>query len=316
VLRGSIFQWVKEGRSIEAAGRVPLVHPHSYHYTHLVAAERRLELPGSTLFLNHFPRAERLRLALGFGLLVVFLVWESIAPAFRWFGSPRARLAHGWRNYLLGFINVILAGLFFVQLWLLATKWVARNDFGLLNVVDIPVWARVGIAVLWLDLWTYAWHWLNHHVGFLWRFHRMHHTETSLDITSAVRFHFGEIVLSGLLRVPLILLLGLTFKELLIYETLLFSVVQFQHANIRIPAGIERWLSWIIVSPGFHRVHHSTDWKESNSNFSSLLSIWDRIFRTRAEKLVPGGTAAPFGVTGMSSPEQQTLVALIESPLE
>jgi sterol desaturase/sphingolipid hydroxylase (fatty acid hydroxylase superfamily) len=144
----------------------------------------------------------------------------------------------------------------------------------------------------------------------------MHHTETSLDITSAVRFHFGEIVLSGLLRVPLILLLGLTFKELLIYETLLFSVVQFQHANIRIPAGIERWLSWIIVSPGFHRVHHSTDWKESNSNFSSLLSIWDRIFRTRAEKLVPGGTAAPFGVTGMSSPEQQTLVALIESPLE
>lgn len=318
VLRGSIFQWVEEGREIQTtAGEVPVVHPHSYNYTHLVAAEKRLELPGSTLFLNHFPRAERMRLGLGVALLVVFLIWETMAPAFAWFRNPAARLVHGWRNYLLGFINVILAGLFFVQLWLLAAKWVERNDFGLLNLADLPPWVRIGIAVLLLDVWTYAWHWLNHHVGFLWRFHRTHHTETSLDITSAVRFHFGEIVLSGLLRVPLILLLGLKFKELLIYETLLFSVVQFQHANIRLPTRLERVLSWLIVSPGFHRVHHSTDWKESNSNFSSLLSIWDRIFGTRAGKLVIGGTATTaFGVNGMSSPERQTLIALIESPLE
>lgn len=317
VLRGSIFQWVQESRPIEGApGKVPLVHPHSYSYTHLVPAEKRLELPGSTLFLNHFPRAERWRLALGFGLLVFFLIWESITPAFQWFRNPRARIAHGWRNYLLGFINVILAGLFFVQFWLLATKWVARNELGLLNLIELPAWLRIVAAILLLDLWTYAWHWLNHHIGFLWRFHRTHHSETWLDITSAVRFHFGEIVLSGLLRVPLIVLLGLTFKELLIYETLLFSVVQFQHANIRLPLTFEKWLSMLIVSPGFHRVHHSTDVREANSNFSSLLSIWDRIFRTRAPKLAQAGMAGGFGVQGMSGPEQQTLVAMIESPLD
>lgn len=316
VLRGSIFQWAKEGRPLAAETDTPKVHPHSYSYTHLVPAESRLELPGSTLFLNHFPRAEKFRLATGFGLLVFFLVWETISPAFTWFRNPRTRFMHGWRNYLLGFINVILAGLFFVQLWLIATRWAERNDFGLLHQFELPVWSRIVIAILLLDLWTYTWHWLNHHVGILWRFHRTHHTEAYLDITSSVRFHFGEIVLSGLLRVPLILLLGLTFKELLIYETILFSVVQFQHANIRLPVRIERWLSLLIVSPGFHRIHHSTDVLESNSNFSSLLTIWDRIFRTRAGKMVLAGATAGFGVKGMDSPEQQTLVGMIESPLE
>jgi sterol desaturase/sphingolipid hydroxylase (fatty acid hydroxylase superfamily)/rhodanese-related sulfurtransferase len=316
VLRGSIFQWVNEGRAIEAAeGREPLVHPHSYTYVHLVPAEKRLELPGSTLLLNHFPRAERWRLAIGFGMLVLFLVWESMTPAFHWFNNPKARFAHGWRNYLLGFINVILVGLFFVQLWLLTTRWVARHDAGLLNMVELPGWVRIGIAVVLLDLWTYGWHWLNHQIGFLWRFHRAHHTEVSLDITSSVRFHFGEIVLSGLLRVPIILALGLSFKELLIYETLLFTVVQFQHANIRLPGGVERWLSLLMVSPGFHRVHHSQDERESNTNFSSLLSIWDRLFGTRAPKLMTDGGAAEFGVRGMKGPEQQTLVGMIETPL-
>lgn len=317
VLRGSIFQWAREGRVLESHKRGhPLVHPHSFSYTHLVPAGKRLSLPDSTLILNHLPRAEKIRLGLSFALLVLFLVWETIAPAYRWFKNPAARLGHGWRNYILGFINAILAGLFFVQLWLLATKWVDRNEFGLLNWISIESAARIGIAILLLDAWTYAWHRLNHHWSFLWRFHRTHHTEMQMDVTSAVRFHFGEIVLSGLLRVPLIFLLGLQFKELLIYETLLFATVQFQHANIRLPAAIERILSVFIASPAFHRVHHSTNVEQSNSNYSSLLTIWDRIFRTRSANLIPAGAAGTFGVTGMDAPEKHTLLGLIESPLE
>lgn len=317
VLRGSIFRWAAEGRTLESEkpGH-PSVHPHSISYTHLVPAEIRLQLPGSALILNHLPRAERFRLGIGFALLVLFLVWETIAPAYLWFKEPAARLGHGWRNYILGFINTILAGLFFVQIWLLATKWADRNDFGLLNLFTFEGWLRVVIAVLLLDAWTYGWHRLNHHWSFLWRFHRTHHTEMQMDVTSAVRFHFGEIVMSGLLRVPLILLLGLQFKELLIYETLLFATVQFQHANIRLPAMLERMLSVFIVSPAFHRVHHSTDLRQSNSNYSSLLTIWDRIFRTRSAKLIPAGTAGTFGVSGMDAPEQHTLIGLVESPLE
>lgn len=92
-------------------------------------------------------------------------------------------------------------------------------------------------------------------------------------------------------------------------------MVQFQHANIRLPGGVESWLSLLIVSPGFHRVHHSQDERESNTNFSSLLSIWDRLFGTRAPKLMMDGGAAEFGVRGMTGPEQQTLVGMIETPL-
>jgi sterol desaturase/sphingolipid hydroxylase (fatty acid hydroxylase superfamily)/rhodanese-related sulfurtransferase len=317
VLRGSIFKWAGEGRGLESVSNPPLVHPHSYLYTHLVPMEQRLELPGSLLFLNHIPRAERYRISLGAALLLFLLVWESLAPAYRWFSDARRRFSHGWRNYLLGFINVILAGLFFVQLWIFASKWADARNFGLLNAVTLPAWLRILIAVVVLDAWTYGWHWLNHRISFLWRFHRTHHTETQMDVTSAVRFHFGEIVMSGLLRVPLIILLGLKFKELLIYETLLFTFVQFHHANIRLPAALDRFLSLFIVSPGYHRVHHSTQVAEANSNFSSMLTIWDRLFRTRSSTLLTSTRPVEgFGVKGMIGPEHHTVVAMVESPLQ
>ena len=317
VLRGSIFQWAQEGRRLQSDSNRARVHPHSYLYKHLVPAEQRLELPGSVLFLNHIPRAERYRIGLGAALLVFFLVWESLAPAYRWFSDSRRRFSHGWRNYLLGFINVILAGLFFVQLWIFASKWADARNFGLLNIVPLPAWLRILIAVVLLDGWTFGWHWLNHRILFLWRFHRTHHTETQMDVTSAVRFHFGEIVMSGLLRVPLIILLGLKFKELLIYETLLFTVVQFHHANIRLPAALDRFVCLFIVSPGYHRVHHSTELAEANSNFSSMLTIWDRLFRTRSSTLLTSTQPAEgFGVKGMIGPEHHTVVAMVESPLQ
>jgi sterol desaturase/sphingolipid hydroxylase (fatty acid hydroxylase superfamily)/rhodanese-related sulfurtransferase len=318
VLRGSIFQWARENRELTSTNAGPaLVHPHSITYTHLVPAGKRLELPGSTLLLNHLPRGERFRLALGIGLLVVFLIWESFAPAYRWFSNSSARLQHGWRNYVLSFINVILAGVLFVQLWLFAAKWAQQQQFGLLNVLNVSDTARLVIAIILLDLWTYTWHWLNHHISFLWRFHRTHHSELAMDVTSAVRFHFGEIVLSGLLRVPIILLLGVSFKELLVYEIVLFASVQFHHANIRLPEKLDRLLSFFIASPGYHRVHHSADPVEANRNYSSLLTFWDRLFRTRSDLFLNSSKpAAGFGVAGMNRPEHHTIVALVESPLE
>src|SRR6185503_17481737 len=185
-------------------------------------------------------------------LLAIFLTWEGLSPAFGWFRNRRERMLHGWRNYLLGTINVILAGLFFVQCWLLAASWSDSHEFGLLNWVHMPGWLRLIAAILFLDCWTYLWHFTNHHVNFLWRFHRTHHSELQMDVTSAVRFHFGEIIFSGLLRIPLIILLGLQFHEVVVYEMLLFAVVQFHHANIRLPGKWEERLSWVIASPGYH----------------------------------------------------------------
>ena len=321
VLRGSIFQWVNENRPLEADGKsTGLVHPYSFAYAHLIPAKALAPLPKSTLVLNHLPPWEKWRLGLSGFLLLIFLTWESLSPAFHWFGNGKSRLVHGWRNYLLGFINIVLAGLLFVQAWLMAASWADTNGFGLLNRLSFPVATRLVVAILLLDLWTYFWHRINHHVKFLWRFHRTHHTELNMDVTSAVRFHFGEIVLSGLLRIPLIMLLGLQFHELVIYEMLLFGIVQFHHANIRLHRNLDRVLSWFIASAGFHRVHHSPDWALANSNYSSLLSIWDRIFRTISPKLFANEwkteQAPPFGVKGMEAPMHHTIIGLVETPLE
>jgi sterol desaturase/sphingolipid hydroxylase (fatty acid hydroxylase superfamily)/rhodanese-related sulfurtransferase len=313
VLQGSIFQWVNEGRTLECEGRpTKLVHPYSASYVGLIPPEVRYPLPMTTMFLNELPSLEKVRLGLGISLLIFFLTWESFAPSFRWFGNRRERLLHGWRNYLLGLLNVILAGLLFVQLWLFISSWAETHRFGLLNQLPLPDWLRIATAIMLLDLWTYCWHRFNHRFSFLWRFHRTHHTELHLDVSSAVRFHFGEIACSGIMRIPLILLLGLKFHELLIYEMLLFAVVQFQHANIRLPSRFEAWMSKLIVTPDFHRIHHSQQREEANSNYSSLLSCWDRLFRTKS----PASHPKIFGVKGMNGPSRQTLIGLIESPLE
>ncbi|MFA6963083.1 MAG: sterol desaturase family protein, partial [Opitutaceae bacterium] len=121
---------------------------------------------------------------------------------------------------------------------------------------------------------------LNHVWPFLWRFHRLHHADREMNVTTANRFHIGEIVLSSLLRVPLLALLGVRLEELALYETALFAVVQFHHANIGLPEWLDRALRCVIVTPYLHKVHHSVVRAEADSNFSSLFSWWDRLFRT------------------------------------
>jgi sterol desaturase/sphingolipid hydroxylase (fatty acid hydroxylase superfamily) len=245
-------------------------------------------------------------------LLVVFLVWESFAPMYDWFkGRGSARLEHGFRNVVLGLLNTVVVAVLFVQAWLWASNWAQDHQIGLLNILNPPGWARIIAALLILDGWMYAWHRLNHGIHFLWRFHRVHHAERYLDVTSATRFHLGEIALSALIRVPLILIFGIRFSEIVIYESVLFAVVQFHHANIRLPAGLDRMLSKIIVTPNIHRVHHSKWRPETDSNFSSLLSFWDRVFRTRKEtdleKIQLG--LDEFG------PEDDNLAGIMEAPL-
>jgi sterol desaturase/sphingolipid hydroxylase (fatty acid hydroxylase superfamily) len=145
-----------------------------------------------------------------------------------------------------------------------------------------------------LDAWTYGWHWLNHRVPFFWRFHRWHHADRAMDVTTASRFHTGEIVLSSVFRVPVLALIGCSLGELALYELLLFAVVQFHHANIALPDRLDRGLRLVIVTPALHKVHHSVVRAESDSNYSSLFSWWDRVFRTL--RLVREPRRIVFGV--------------------
>lgn len=250
--------------------------------------------------------------------LVLLLLWEHAHPFFDFFRTdPKKRRRHALRNLLLGAINAVVVAVGFVGLWGAAAIWAAQHDVGLLHVlaatVGLPAWAHAVGAVLLLDAWTYVWHRLNHAVPFLWRFHRVHHHDPTMDVTTASRFHTGEIVLSSALRLPILLLLGVHLWELVLYETVMFTVVQFHHANVGLPAGLDRALRTVIVTPHMHKVHHSRWQPETDSNFSSLFSFWDRIGRTF--RMREDWSTFRFGLDGWDGDDDQRFAGLLRGPM-
>jgi sterol desaturase/sphingolipid hydroxylase (fatty acid hydroxylase superfamily) len=248
-------------------------------------------------------------------VLALLLAWESLVPYFNYFAGNRSdRVRHGLKNLLLGGLNALVTGLGFVALWWTTAQWAETHGFGLLNWVALPGWARLAGALLLFDAWMYWWHRLNHRVPFLWRFHRTHHSDPKMDVTTANRFHIGEIAMSSVLRVPVIALLGLQLWELALYELAMFTVVQLHHANITLPASLDRILRSVIVTPFMHKVHHSRWQPETDSNYSSLFSIWDRSFRTF--RLRDDPRTLCLGLDEFDAPEHQTLTGLLATPLK
>lgn len=245
------------------------------------------------------------------GLLVALLLWETVAPFFS-FPKGKERIRHGFRNVLLGLLNAGVTTLVFVGLWWTAAAWAASHSFGLLHWLTPPAWVAWPLAILLLDAWLYFWHRINHRVPFLWRFHRVHHSDLHMDVTTANRFHTGEIVMSAILRVPLIILLGVSIEQLALYELLMFAVVQFHHANISVSAKWDRILRVVIATPYMHKVHHSRWQPETDSNYSSLLSIWDRLFRSF--RLTENPESIRIGLDEFDTPGDQTLPGLLKTP--
>jgi sterol desaturase/sphingolipid hydroxylase (fatty acid hydroxylase superfamily) len=149
------------------------------------------------------------------------------------------------------------------------------------------------LAILLFDCWQYWWHRINHRVPFLWRFHAVHHADAAMDATSGVRFHTLEIALSFAVRLLVLPLIGVTVPQLLLYEAMTLPIILFHHSNIRLPYRVDLALRWLIVTPWMHWVHHSRWQPETDSNYSSFLSVWDRIFgsfrlRERPQEIVQG----------------------------
>jgi sterol desaturase/sphingolipid hydroxylase (fatty acid hydroxylase superfamily) len=249
------------------------------------------------------------------GVLVLLLAWETAAPFFSFFGKDlRGRAIHLTCNLAVGVLNILLTTLAFAGVWFWVADWARQHQLGLLYLVKLPVWAHALGAIVLLDAWTYLWHRLNHRVPFLWRFHRMHHSDPRMDVTTASRFHLGEIFFSSVLRIPLIPLLGIQFGELLLYEILLLVIVQLHHANVVFPGWLERGLRAFIVTPVMHKVHHSRWQPETDSNYSSLLSVWDRVFRSF--RLRDDPHTIQFGLNGFDRPDRQALLGLLRTPLD
>lgn len=191
-------------------------------------------------------------------------------------------------------------------------RWVEKRRVGLLRVLGLPRTVRVIAGFLLLDYTLFLWHWLNHRSAVLWRFHVVHHIDLDLDASTGIRFHFGELALSTGLRAAQILLLGIDRDVLDWWSRVLFASVLFHHSNLALDERVDRALSTIVVTPRLHGIHHSTRDEDTNTNFSSLISWWDRWHRLFSAE-VPQETIT-IGVAGFSNGAQVTLERALALP--
>lgn len=210
-------------------------------------------------------------------LVGVLLVLEFRRPLRRWVQNFFRRVITNVGVSVPAFL-VLRLGL--IPAELAAAYWARGAHFGLLNVVPICPWLHGALTFLLMDYVLFAWHVLSHKVPLLWRFHNVHHTDPDLSVLTAVRFHFGEMFLSGLFRAAGVLLLGAGVVAVLIYEVVFEGSVAFQHSNWRLPYRLERVLVWLIITPRMHGIHHSNVRAETDSNFTNLFSVWDRLHGT------------------------------------
>lgn len=209
--------------------------------------------------------------------LTLIISLEGLFPLFQLQGG---RFRHALRNLGLGMVNAVIVFLFFSSLTVGAIHWAKQNRFGLLNQWQLsPVMGGI-CAFLLYDFCTYWLHAANHRINFLWRFHRVHHADLYMDSTTALRFHTGEVLFMALARLTIIPLIGMSFFHIFFYELLLQPVIQFHHSNVALPERWDRIFRMLIVTPNMHRIHHSQESSEMNSNFASLFSFWDRLWRT------------------------------------
>ena len=205
------------------------------------------------------------------------LLAERFAPLRRTVESKLRRIA---RNLTIGGVSLALTPLLQAPLLQPVASWIVREHVGLLQMVGWPRWVEIIIAIVLLDYTLWWWHWANHRVPFFWRFHLVHHADRDLDTSTALRFHFGELMLSIPVRAAQMIIVGVDPPTLWLWQTILFGSILFHHANVRLPVRVERLLVRVVVTPRMHGIHHSDRIEETNSNWSSLLSVWDFLHRT------------------------------------
>jgi sterol desaturase/sphingolipid hydroxylase (fatty acid hydroxylase superfamily) len=192
------------------------------------------------------------------------------------------------------------------------TALVERKQVGLLKLVRLPAWFEVAAAVVLLDYTLYLWHVLTHRVPWLWRFHVVHHIDLDLDATTALRFHFAELVVSVPWRAAQILVLGVSPLALSVWQTLLMLSIIFHHSNVRLPAELERGINLLVVTPRMHGIHHSIVKEETDSNWSSGLTLWDRLHGTL--RLDVPQSDIDIGVPAYREPREVGLTSMLALP--
>ena len=245
------------------------------------------------------------KLAVSLIAILVFLLWERLIPSDTppvMLANRRSRIARYASNIGLWAINALLSPLVVVPVSLYmashALQW--RGSF-----------TGILLDIVLLDLWIYWWHRANHRFPFLWRFHQVHHLDRWLDVTTAFRFHFGEVLLSAVARGVFIWLLGIQWQSVLLFELLVLICSTFHHSNGRLSWRLEKPLSMFIITPSIHWVHHHAVKDDTDSNYGTILSLWDRLFSSLSRTM-----RSPQMMLGLKGEGDRKLPSLLYLPLK
>jgi sterol desaturase/sphingolipid hydroxylase (fatty acid hydroxylase superfamily) len=256
---------------------------------------------------------ERLvRLSFFLGILVAMAAWEVAAPRRR---REIPRLLRWTNNLGVVVVDTIVLRLSFPILAVGLALLAQERGWGLLNAFDVPLWLAFAVSVLTLDLAIYLQHVMFHAVPALWRLHRMHHADLEFDVTTGLRFHPVEILLSMGIKLAVVAALGPPAVAVLVFELLLNATAMFNHSNVRLPLGLDRVLRWIVVTPDMHRVHHSIHPSETNSNFGFNLPWWDRLLGTYRAQPRHGHEAMTIGIEQFRARRDLWLDRMLIQPL-
>lgn len=237
-----------------------------------------------------------IRLSVFLGLFAVFAVTEAWAPRRRR-SLPRARRwLTNWAIVVVDSLTLRLLALVLPLLAVGAALDAGAQAWGLFNRLSLSPWVTVPATVLIFDLAIWAQHLLTHKVPLLWRFHRVHHADRDIDVTTAIRFHPVEIAFSMLIKIGLVYLLGAPAAGIVLFEIVLNGTAMFNHANIRLPLWLDTALRKVLVTPDMHRVHHSVHQHEHDSNYGFALSVWDRLFGTYVAQPAQGHEGMTTGL--------------------
>ena len=218
-----------------------------------------------------------LRGLISWGGFVLFLCFELIRPYRQPSVSKMKRLT---TNISLTVLNSAVLSLIFAGVTINTALYVSEKHLGLLNMINLPLWLKVFLAVLFMDFMLYVWHLLNHEVPLFWRFHRVHHSDLNMDVSTATRFHIGELAISAVIKICLIYFIGADLISVIIFESLLVLTAQFQHSSLKVPESFEKVFWIFFVPPSMHRIHHSVKILERDTNYGTILSVWDRLTGT------------------------------------
>ena len=244
-------------------------------------------------------------------VLAAMAMWELAAPRRK---QELGRQARWPGNLGIVFLDTLLVRLIFPMGAMGVALLAEARGWGLFNAFGMPTWVAVPACVILLDLAIYLQHVLFHAVPALWRLHRVHHADLEFDVTTGVRFHPVEILLSMVIKLGVVAALGAPALAVLTFEVLLNATSMFSHGNVSLPAGLDRVLRWIVVTPEMHRVHHSIKAHETNSNFGFNLPWWDQLFGTYRDQPEAGHLGMTIGIAQFRDSTEQRLDHMLTQP--